>query len=808
MNQYIIFDNIIYTYMAQSQVRVDVAGDNITINNIATPINIDVLLAQFRALCAAAGAPIQDDISFELLNQNINRADSIKDGTNIPTLDGLKLFTDATWTLQDLKGVIGGVKSHCIDNNLIQRFTFTRTKASGNDESRNWGLDTDNFRIGYDAGLGLDTLFPDVNYQSILIETFGKYIDPSTGGRDARLPFPIKQELYLSPALFQKFGYSGDARCELRATNVGQDEYNYDMTLAGSVIKNTLKKRANDPNIRTYFGGNVSKNAFLGDRTKTKQTDKSLKHQLIVGKGLGDKLQVIILWIRSQLRLPTGIATCDEVVALLCIILQLTFFLTSTSRDDKNVKIDEVLFYNPGGQNPRAARERYNKEYGIVLKSYDDMVALITLLRDNKSIAVIASGGGTEVLNIPDVFYTAMIENLKTIRVSIEVNHNVENFKPGDNVSKIYGEMSNLKQLTARQIFKLNKSKTICQFVRTAKTYTCDDRIVYYPFDKPNLKQNDTDISRRTFYDLFKQYHPQGGGNAQSGGMLGMEKMVKKYKMGISLQNISDDAKNNGDPYYMVSMDPEIRIIIEPNIPSYKESNFVYIDPIFSWIKPGDPIGTDVEGEPIDESLTYKILQNCRPDGRFDANAALRIELYKLYSQSTSSWDDITFWEVLNESMEVFVYDPRYDTPRLTELISNFNRDMYIFENVTDPMAMTTLGSETPPQLPTDGARDTDRTDQELRTTPRATGQVQEAVIPKNGDDLTGAMDTTTSGSESPGSESGLDGGSTRRRKYRNTKRSKKYITRRKKTAKQSSRTRRSTKRRRNKKRRNITRKN
>ena len=791
--------------MAQSQVRVDVAGDNITINNISTPINIDVLLAQFRALCAAAGAPIQDDISFELLNQNINRADSIKDGTNIATLDGLKLFTDATWTLQDLKGVIGGVKSHCIDNNLIQRFTFTRTKASGNDESRNWGLDTDNFRIGYDAGLGLDTLFPGVDYRSILIETFGKYIDPSTGGRDARETFPTRgTTLALTANLFAKFGYSGAAACRLQATNTGPDKYNYQMLLVSLPnISNIDKPRVDDANIPTFFSGNAGKSKLLKE---SGQADK--KKQVIVGKGLGDKLQVIILWIRSRMQGNTGIATCDEVVALLCIILQLTFFLTSTSRDDKNVKIDEVLFYNPGGQNPIAARERYNKEYEIVLKSYDDMVALITLLRDNKSISVIASGGGTEVLNIPDVFYNAMIEDLKTIRVSIEVNHNVENFEPGDTASKIYGEMSNLKQLTARQIFKLNKSKTICQFVRTAKTYTCDDSILYVPFDKHNLKQNDTDISRRTFYDLFKQYHPQGGGNAQSGGMLGMVKMVKKYKMGISLQNISDDAKNNGDPYYMVSMDPEIRIIIEPNIPSYKESDFVYIDPIFAWIKPGDPIGTDVEGEPIDESLAYKILQNCNPDGRFDANAALRIELYKLYSQSTSSWDDITFWEVLNESMEVFVYDPRYDTPRLTEMISNFNRDMYVFENVTYPIAMTTLGSGTPPQLPTDGARDTDRTDVVFPTTPRAAVPVQEAVMPKDGDNLTGAMDTTTSGSESPGSESGLDGGSTRRRKYRNTKRSKKYITRRKKTAKLSSRTRRSKRRRINKKRRNITRKN
>ena len=174
--------------MAQQQSVLVVNADatNITITErlrATTTINIDTLLTPFKMLCGDAhnnnllAQNLYDlikDLTFEQLNASINKADSIKDGT--PAGNGLlsELFPGANWSLADLKNIIGGVKDHCIANNMIQRFTFTRTKADGSDNSRHWGLDTSTFRIGYDAGLGLDTLFPSptYDYTIILIETF------------------------------------------------------------------------------------------------------------------------------------------------------------------------------------------------------------------------------------------------------------------------------------------------------------------------------------------------------------------------------------------------------------------------------------------------------------------------------------------------------------------------------------------------------------------------------------------------------------------------------------------------------------
>ncbi len=421
-------------------VKVFVFNDNITISGGvqgSTTITIngpDGLLAKFKALCTAASNNnnllkadlnnmIQELGTFKLLNENINRADSIKDGTNTNTLINLELFPDAIWSLDNLKDIIHGVKDHCINTNMIERFTFTRTNASGNDTSRNWGLDTTLFRIGYDAGLGLDTLFPSptYDYTKILIETFGKYIDPSTGGRDAKTSFPPNPiPLILTQDLFNAFGYSGNTACNLpKATNMGSDRYDYEIKLVDmrqNITNNGKIGRVNDGNITKFFGGNAEKSKLLNNGSG----NSLLKQQVIVGKGLGDKLQVIILWIRSKITKSgnTGIATCDEVVALLCIILQLPFFLTSTSRDRDNVKIDEVLFYNPGGQDEGVAKKRYDEEYRKVLKSYTDIIMLITKLKEYK-IPVIASGGGTELLVIPPEFYDAMSADLSNNQLNI-----------------------------------------------------------------------------------------------------------------------------------------------------------------------------------------------------------------------------------------------------------------------------------------------------------------------------------------------------------------------------------------------------
>ena len=526
----------------------------------------------------------------------------------------------------------------------------------------------------------------------------------------------------MNAGLFNAFGYLGAAMCRLQATNTGQDQYKYQMFLANKQIpENTGINRAGDANIRNFFGGNAEKSVVL-----QKSGQEDLKKQVIVGKGLGDKLQVIILWISSRLQGNTGIATCDEVVALLCIILQLPFFLTSTSRDRDNVKIDEVLYYNPGGQNVDVALERYNQEYAIVLDSYIDMIGLIGLLLSTNpkgAIPVIASGGGMDVLQIPDRFYNAIISDLRQIHDWIQATYDSNNFLEDRTPRQIYGEMSHLKKLTARQIFKLNKTGSICQFVRTAKTYTCDDRILHYPFDKPHLQEDlqedlqNNDISKRAFYDLFKNIPQNGGGNGLS----------TEMTTGATEGSAGSGKPGGGPPPFFPQApstrrdDPLYNAVVTQD----SESEFVYIDPILADIKPGDPIpdktgtGTDVrelkektarpddklaEGKPVKaqradsgaKAVTEtesgdgnnSLPNNCSPIGVFDANAALRIELFNLFNlyNKFGNWTNttITFWEVLNECMEVFVYDPRYDTERLNELISNFSAGS-LYVNVPGP---------------------------------------------------------------------------------------------------------------------------
>ena len=258
--------------------------------------------------------------------------------------------------------------------------------------------------------------------------------------------------------------------------------------------------------------------------------------------------------------------------------------------------------------------------------------------------------------------------------------------------------------------------------------------VVVVPFDKPHLQvylQNG-DISKRAFYDLFKNIPQNGGGNGLS----------TEMTTGATEGSAGSGKPGGGPPPFFPQApgtrldDPLYNAVVNQDS---RQSEFVYIDPILADIKPGDPItdktgtGTDVrelkektarpddklaEGKPVKaqradsgaKAVTEtesgdgnnSLPNNCSPIGVFDANAALRIELFNLYNKF-GNWTNttITFWEVLNECMEVFVYDPRYDTERLNELIRNFSAGS-LYVNVPGPGGPTGSGGPSGPGGPTD----------------------------------------------------------------------------------------------------------
>jgi hypothetical protein len=164
-----------------------------------------------------------------------------------------------------------------------------------------------NFNVGFDSGLGLSNYLDDSSTK--VVDTFGKYIDPSSS-RDSSLSFPNKMDsLQIDETMFDLLGY---ANCSIdSAINIGHDKYNYDIVLSGFQMVNKDKSRKDDVNINAIF---------VGNKAKSKITSTNMKKAAIVGKSLGDKLQVFIMFIKQitdkDSRAIHCISTCDEIVLL------------------------------------------------------------------------------------------------------------------------------------------------------------------------------------------------------------------------------------------------------------------------------------------------------------------------------------------------------------------------------------------------------------------------------------------------------------------------------------------------------------
>jgi len=304
--------------------------------------------------------------SFNNLNRSINRGDCIKDKTPSAVLDNFNLFFDVNnFGLNDLKTLVHKVIEKCKEDKIIEPQVFTRDKKGDDSvKARYAGL---SFNVGFDSGLGLDNYLNDKS--SKIVDTFGKYIDPSTA-RDASIEFPTKTKtLTIDESMFNLLGYDN---CSINnATNYGRDKYDYSITLSNINITNEGKPRKQDENIKIYFPGN---------KEKAKINDPKEKKAAIIGKSLGDKMQVFIMFIKhilnniskdvSQKNTIHCISTCDEIVMLFCILLELPCFYTSTDVE-KKVKVNEVLYYNIDNINPTKARIRFEEEKKIVINGYE-----------------------------------------------------------------------------------------------------------------------------------------------------------------------------------------------------------------------------------------------------------------------------------------------------------------------------------------------------------------------------------------------------------------------------------------------------
>jgi hypothetical protein len=443
-------------------VDADAEGFTIEVGKVKKKINVGELLIKLNT---AFPRVLTRFTTFAELNSAVNHGDSIKDGTNQSTLEQLGLYQSTPGlSLQELKDMAHAIIEVCKQNGTITKQLFTNDKKGDNSVKEHYkGL---KFDIGFDSGLGLDN-YLDVDTptkQVNVCETFGKYIDPSSF-RDADISFPEQDSsIVIRQNAFNLLGYEN---CEITyAKRVGRDQYTYDIMIGGTKMSNSgvkktvVKERNYDVNINTIFVGNKAKKSIDAKEYKEK------KIAAIVGKSLGDKLQVFCMFIKSKLNDTriSSISTCDEIVLLFCILLGLPCFYTS-KEEVKGKKLKEVLYFNPDNTNPTKARAKFQTEKNIVIKGYTDLIKMLRPLNGNSVIYV---SGVEKPHSYPEAFFQGLVQDLEYLKAEVEAQ-TIDGIR---DVAGIFQVTSVIQSMTVNNFIRQSRDKMSYLITRTANKYS------------------------------------------------------------------------------------------------------------------------------------------------------------------------------------------------------------------------------------------------------------------------------------------------------------------------------------------------
>jgi len=390
-------------------------------------------------------------LNFRAANEEINYGDCNKDKTPLGDLNGLKVFPRVTtegikFSGDEVKEISKLIADEYENQGLIIRQLFSRDKKGDSSVTERWkGL---RFRCTFDSGLGLQNFLPVDMFTKV--ESFGKYIDPSSSRESDEFFPPIRVPLTISEAAFQELGYTD---CLLTsATAIRRDTYAYDMKLGSFQLNHngSGNDKYKDPNgIDGIFVGNAKKKGISA-------AERARKIAAILGKSLGDKLMTFLTYVDYILNVENDIiciSTCDEIVLLLCMILELPCLFSNIETGDK-LRLNKVLYYNPDNVSVQKATDRFEKEKAIVLKGYSDLITIVTEIRyGGYGGLYISMTGDNKKFKIKPEFYDGIIRDLNYFGTLISgmVVHLT------DSIDKINGEVANVQRYTVNSIFKINK---------------------------------------------------------------------------------------------------------------------------------------------------------------------------------------------------------------------------------------------------------------------------------------------------------------------------------------------------------------
>lgn len=263
---------------------------------------------------------------------------------------------------------------------------------------------------GLDAEYFVDSPIFCGNFANEVVDPAGR--SPIQLAKDIIFP-KVGETLLLDESFLTFFGFP--VGCSVQATRQTTGKYAFVINLPGLAPITTNPMGGVD-----WFQGNVQKNNFIANGGPNAKT--AAKRGLLITKEMGDVLQVLIMFLWKLFNIPGPLnytmVTCDKVVMLQCILLNLNCVLTAATKDN-GVKLRQIHEYRPI-TDPRArALENFDNEKRKILEQNAKFISGFTALKARPNTNIYMAGDSPRTFS--SEFYEIIERELSTINQILTV---------------------------------------------------------------------------------------------------------------------------------------------------------------------------------------------------------------------------------------------------------------------------------------------------------------------------------------------------------------------------------------------------
>jgi hypothetical protein len=432
-----------------------------------------------------------DDNVFMAEQKHLRALDCIKDGSVDPKINGVK---DVVYNN------FNEFNNNVVDTELIQQnFSLTELEEKFTEKNLSRIKKYSWVKLSKDSNLspiieqriifkesGLDSsrFIKDpifcVNFANEIIDPAGR--SPRATGD---IIFPENNTtLILDESFLSLFGFYN---CSVKATRKSDKKYNYiikidEIEITGTengnmTTFNNKSIKKNEKKINQWFEGNRVKNQIINTLidTNNKQINNQIRKQRIKTflnvKEMGDVLQVLIMLIWKNYNNNNqmySISTCDKVVCLLCMILNLNCILTYAEKKP-NLRLYSIDVFEATGYSVFDIMNKFNYETENIIKHNQAYIDCISSFDEETAIYISALDTN---FYFNKIFYDLLIGDMNTINSELKqyvekINNEID--IKNTNSKKNDDEINRINIVINNEIEKIKSNFTLNVFFRKSR---------------------------------------------------------------------------------------------------------------------------------------------------------------------------------------------------------------------------------------------------------------------------------------------------------------------------------------------------